>query len=87
MRVAVTWSGDVYQQLSPRLLLLHPAPRTLPHTNPPLKTPSFYLLPIIMSGGATLDWDSKTVIGSKARAPKVTRNTAELNGVSYANIS
>lgn len=29
-----------------------------------------------------LDWDHKTVIGSKAKAPKVTRNAAELNGES-----
>lgn len=27
------------------------------------------------------DWDSKTVIGFKARAPKVTRNTSDLNGM------
>ncbi|KAH9952210.1 ylMBF1 [Amylocystis lapponica] len=26
-----------------------------------------------------LDWDSKTVIGFKAKAPKVTRNTSDLN--------
>ena len=31
-----------------------------------------------MSGN--LDWDSKTVIGFKAKAPKVTRNTSDLNG-------
>jgi len=29
-----------------------------------------------MSG---VDWDSKTVIGFKAKAPKVTRNTSDLN--------
>ncbi|KAI0340666.1 ylMBF1 [Trametopsis cervina] len=29
-----------------------------------------------MSG---VDWDSKTVIGSKAKVPKVTRNTSDLN--------
>jgi hypothetical protein len=34
-----------------------------------------------MSGQATVDWDAKTVIGSKSRAPKVTRNTSDLNGV------
>ena len=28
----------------------------------------------------TTDWDSKTVIGFKAKAPKVTRNTSDLNG-------
>jgi putative transcription factor len=26
------------------------------------------------------DWDTKLVIGSKAKAPKVTRNTSDLNG-------
>ncbi|KAI0698504.1 MBF1-domain-containing protein [Cytidiella melzeri] len=26
------------------------------------------------------DWDSKIVIGSKAKVPKVTRNTSDLNG-------
>lgn len=26
------------------------------------------------------DWDTKTVIGFKAKAPKVTRNTSDLNG-------
>ena len=29
---------------------------------------------------SNLDWDSKTVIGQKAKAPKVTRNTSDLNG-------
>ncbi|KAF8126514.1 multi protein bridging factor 1-domain-containing protein [Boletus edulis] len=33
-----------------------------------------------MSGN--LEWDSKTVIGHKAKAPKVARNAAELNAVS-----
>ncbi|KAI0256513.1 MBF1-domain-containing protein [Lactifluus subvellereus] len=28
---------------------------------------------------SNVDWDSKTVIGTKAKAPKVTRNTADLN--------
>jgi len=28
---------------------------------------------------SNMDWDSKTVIGSKAKAPKVTRNTSDLN--------
>ncbi|KAH9981475.1 ylMBF1, partial [Lactifluus volemus] len=28
---------------------------------------------------SNVDWDSKTVIGQKAKAPKVTRNTNELN--------
>jgi len=28
---------------------------------------------------SNVDWDSKTVIGSKAKAPKVTRNTSDLN--------
>ena len=31
-----------------------------------------------MSGG--VDWDSKVVIGQKAKAAKVTRNTSDLNG-------
>ena len=26
------------------------------------------------------DWDSKTVIGSKARAPKVTKTNSDING-------
>ncbi|EJF62449.1 ylMBF1 [Dichomitus squalens] len=30
------------------------------------------------------DWDSKLVIGQKARAPKVARNTADLNGARRA---
>ncbi|OJT14155.1 Multiprotein-bridging factor 1 [Trametes pubescens] len=29
---------------------------------------------------STNDWDSKLVIGQKAKAPKVTRNTSDLNG-------
>ena len=29
--------------------------------------------------GQSVDWDSKTVIGSKARAPKVTRNASDIN--------
>ncbi|KAF8430514.1 hypothetical protein L210DRAFT_3562430 [Boletus edulis BED1] len=33
-----------------------------------------------MSGN--LEWDSKTVIGHKAKAPKVARNAAELNAIS-----
>ena len=28
-----------------------------------------------------VDWDSKTVIGFKAKAPKVARNTSDLNGM------
>lgn len=31
-----------------------------------------------MSGN--LEWDAKTVIGSKAKVPKVTRTTSDLNG-------
>jgi len=31
---------------------------------------------------STIDWDSKTVIGQKAKAPKVTKNAADLNGAS-----
>jgi hypothetical protein len=30
----------------------------------------------------TLDWENKTVIGFKAKAPKVARNAADLNGTS-----
>ena len=33
------------------------------------------------------DWDSKTVIGFKAKAPKVARNAADLNGTSLAQPS
>ena len=29
---------------------------------------------------SNVDWDSKLVIGSKAKVPKVTRNTSDLNG-------
>ncbi len=29
-----------------------------------------------------IDWDSKTVIGQKAKAAKVTKNSADLNGTS-----
>ncbi|GBE82402.1 Multiprotein-bridging factor 1 [Sparassis crispa] len=33
------------------------------------------------------DWESKTVIGYKAKAPKVTRNTSDLNGQSVQFLS
>lgn len=34
------------------------------------------------------DWESKTVIGFKAKAPKVARNAADLNGkLSLAQLS
>jgi len=33
---------------------------------------------------ATLDWDSKTVIGHKVKAPKVTRTTSDLNAARRA---
>ena len=33
-----------------------------------------------------VDWDSKVVIGSKAKAPKVTRNTTDLNGTYHHGI-
>jgi len=36
-------------------------------------------LPPHFTMNGTVDWDSKVVIGSKAKAPKVARNTAELN--------
>ena len=29
---------------------------------------------------SNLDWDTKTVIGQKAKAAKVTRNASDLNG-------
>jgi len=32
-----------------------------------------------MNAGTNVDWDSKTVIGSKAKAPKVARNESDLN--------
>lgn len=32
---------------------------------------------------STNDWDSKLVIGQKAKAPKVTRNTSDLNGTPH----
>ncbi|KAI0005855.1 ylMBF1 [Russula compacta] len=31
-----------------------------------------------------VDWDSKTVIGQKAKGPKVTKNTTDLNGAVVA---
>jgi hypothetical protein len=31
---------------------------------------------------SNVEWDSKTVIGQKAKAPKVAKNSADLNGVS-----
>ena len=31
------------------------------------------------------EWDSKVVIGSKAKVPKVTRTTSDLNGASYCH--
>ncbi|KAA1474834.1 MBF1-domain-containing protein [Dentipellis sp. KUC8613] len=33
---------------------------------------------------SNVDWDSKVVIGSKAKAPKVTRNTSDLNAARRA---
>jgi hypothetical protein len=39
---------------------------------------SFLTLPLTMSNN--VDWDSKLVIGAKAKAPKVTKNSADLNG-------
>ena len=49
---------------------------------PPLSTNfqlSTFTPPLIMSN---VEWDSKTVIGQKAKAPKVTKNSADLNGAS-----
>jgi putative transcription factor len=34
-----------------------------------------------MSNG-NVDWDTKLVIGQKAKAPKVAKNSADLNGAS-----
>jgi putative transcription factor len=31
---------------------------------------------------SNVEWDSKTVIGQKAKAPKVAKNAADLNGAS-----
>lgn len=31
---------------------------------------------------SNVEWDSKTVIGQKAKAPKVTKNSGDLNGTS-----
>ncbi|PSR88864.1 hypothetical protein EW026_g3344 [Hermanssonia centrifuga] len=36
---------------------------------------------------SNLDWDSKTVIGSKAKVPKVTRNASDLNGTDHQRIA
>ena len=58
----------------PSTLLLPPTPTTtspLDHPDPTLDTTA------IMSD----DWDAKLVIGHKARAPKVTRTTSDLNGM------
>ena len=38
---------------------------------------------ITFSTMSNVDWDSKVVIGSKAKAPKVTRNAKDLNGSFY----
>jgi hypothetical protein len=32
---------------------------------------------------SNVDWDSKTVIGQKAKAAKVTKNASDLNGASH----
>lgn len=32
---------------------------------------------------SNVDWDTKTVIGQKAKAAKVTRNASDLNGTQY----
>lgn len=34
---------------------------------------------------SNVEWDSKTVIGHKAKAAKVTRNAADLNGTLPTN--
>ena len=36
---------------------------------------------------SNVEWDSKTVIGNKAKAPKVTRNAADLNGMFHREIN
>ncbi|KAH9004966.1 hypothetical protein EDB86DRAFT_3037117 [Lactarius hatsudake] len=36
---------------------------------------------------SNVDWDAKTVIGNKAKAPKVTRNAADLNGMFHRGIN
>ncbi|KAG9100603.1 multiprotein-bridging factor 1 [Ceratobasidium sp. UAMH 11750] len=36
---------------------------------------------------SNVDWDSKTVIGNKARAPKVTKGNAEVNGPDHQKIA
>lgn len=43
-----------------------------------LDTPLTYLLSTLKM--STADWDSKVVIGYKAKTQKVTRNTSDLNG-------
>ena len=43
---------------------------------------NFQLLPSSHTMSNVIDWDSKTVIGQKAKAPKVTKNSADLNGTS-----
>lgn len=44
----------------------------------------FPRIPNLLQTNLTMsdEWDSKTVIGFKAKAPKVTRNTSDLNGMS-----
>jgi hypothetical protein len=43
---------------------------------------SQHLIQISHTMSNNVDWDSKVVIGHKAKAPKVTRNAADLNGKS-----
>ncbi len=43
---------------------------------------NFQLLPPSNTMSNVIDWDSKTVIGQKAKAAKVTKNSADLNGTS-----
>ena len=57
------------------LRVLHPPQRNLLRL---LDTPLTYLLSTLKM--STADWDSKVVIGYKAKTQKVTRNTSDLNG-------
>ena len=41
---------------------------------------------LTISTMSNVDWDSKTVIGNKGKAPKVTRNAADLNGTFHRGI-
>ena len=48
---------------------------------------TFNAQPLDTMSTGNVDWDSKLVIGKKAKAPKVTKNETDLNGTSDATIA